>query len=67
MFYHGKGYIIFGLRNIAKMLGVSKDTVRNWIKKHGFPAVKLPNNEYGTTKGLVDAWLMARINLKKKE
>jgi len=54
------GYLIVGMREIANHLGITRITVYNWVKKHGFPAMKLPNGQRATTEGLIDLWLMAR-------
>lgn len=59
-YYKKKGELVVGLKAIAALCGVSTSTMSNWIKKHAFPACKLPNGQWGTTRGMLDAWVFAR-------
>lgn len=52
--------LIKSLPSIASYLDISVSSVRDWIKKHAFPAGKLPNGLWCTTPTLIDAWLLAR-------
>jgi hypothetical protein len=38
------GIAMINLEDIAKYLGVNKDTLRNWIKKKTIPPTKLDGN-----------------------
>ena len=60
------GYIIETLPEIAKMVGRSDQTVRKWIRIHGFPAAKMPNGNWMTTPTLIDKWILARANQNEK-
>ena len=53
--------ILAGLDVIARALRAHPNTIRRWIKMHGFPAVKTPDGVYCTTIGLVEAWLLAKL------
>jgi excisionase family DNA binding protein len=44
------------LEEIAKHLGVSKDTIRNWIKKDAIPYKKI-GRQYKFKISEVDAWV----------
>ena len=44
------------LEEIARYLGVSRDTVRNWIKKEGIPAHKI-GRLWRFKKSEVDNWV----------
>lgn len=68
--YLNRGYFICGLRAIGKFCGMSPSTIRNWIDRQAFPACKMPNGQWGTTAGMIDAWVLARQNVleeKKKK
>jgi excisionase family DNA binding protein len=45
-----------GIEEIAKYLGVNKDTIRNWIKKSDIPACKI-GRQWKFKKEEVDAWV----------
>lgn len=45
-----------GIEEIAKYLGVNKDTIRNWIKKKELPACKI-GRQWKFKKDEVDAWV----------
>ena len=45
-----------GIDEIAKYLGVNKDTIRNWIKKKELPACKI-GRQWKFKKDEVDAWV----------
>jgi len=55
-------YIVETLPEIGRTVGRSDQTVRKWIKIHGFPAAKAPNGKWMTTHGLIDNWILARKN-----
>lgn len=55
------------LKTIAALFGVHYMTIRNWIKKHGFPASRLPDGTYMTTDSLIDSWILARANQQREE
>lgn len=44
------------LEEIAKYLGVSKDTIRNWIKKDAIPYKKI-GRQYKFRVSEIDAWI----------
>ena len=45
-----------GIEEIAKYLGVNKDTIRIWIKKSDIPACKI-GRQWKFKKEEVDAWV----------
>lgn len=45
-----------GLDSIATYLGVSRDTIRNWIKKNNMPAHKV-GHLWKFKKAEIDAWI----------
>lgn len=45
-----------GLNEIAVYLGVTKDTIRNWLKKNTIPAHKI-GRQWRFRKSEVDAWI----------
>ena len=45
-----------GLEEIAQHLGVSKDTIRAWIKKNSIPYYKI-GRQYKFKKSEVDSWV----------
>ena len=45
-----------GIEELAKYLGVNKDTIRNWIKKKELPACKI-GRQWKFKKDEVDAWV----------
>jgi len=52
--------LIFGLEEIASYAKVSKQTVRNWIRLHAFPAGRLPDGRWTISTGSFDDWLRVR-------
>lgn len=52
---------IKGLVAMAGLFDRHPNTIRNWIKRHDFPAGKLPNGEWITSPPLVDQWIASRI------
>ncbi|MET4686278.1 hypothetical protein [Sinorhizobium fredii] len=55
-----ESYVIIGLESIGRLFGVTGRTIKNWIRKEGFPAARLPDGRWSTTLGNVDRWLLAR-------
>jgi excisionase family DNA binding protein len=49
------------LDDIATYLGVSKDTVRNWIKKNNMPAYKV-GHLWKFRKAEVDNWISSGLS-----
>ena len=45
-----------GLQDVADYIGVSKDTIRNWIKKSNFPAHKI-GRFWKFKKSEIDEWV----------
>ena len=50
-----------GLAEVAEYIGVSKDTIRNWIKNSGMPAHKV-GRLWKFKKAEVDLWIVERKN-----
>ena len=46
----------FGLKEIAQHIGISKDTIRSWIKKGNIPHHKI-GRQYKFKISEVDAWV----------
>ncbi len=47
-------------RKIGEEMGRSPQTILRLIKYHGFPACKMPNGNWATTKDLINLWIMNR-------
>jgi hypothetical protein len=52
--------ILIGLDEIGSALGFHRWTIRRWIARHGFPAGRLPNGMWITSRELVRSWILAR-------
>ena len=57
--------IVFGLHNIAAMMGVSTRTIIRWGEREGFPLATMPNEVRVTSERLVDYWLLSRVPNKR--
>lgn len=58
--HYDNAEVLVGWKRIHRYLGVSIRTAHNWHKRHGFPVARLPDGRVGTSKSLIDQWLMAR-------
>lgn len=57
------GYMLYGLREIARACHVSRPTLMTWITEEQFPVAVVPRGDQhvlATTYGLIDTWLFAR-------
>lgn len=54
------------LEDIANLIGVSKDTIRNWIKKGSIPYHKI-GKQYKFRISEVDAWIENGESAKQTE
>jgi hypothetical protein len=52
--------IIEGLDGIGAFFNRSRWTIRRWIASEGFPAARLPNDEWVTTLPLISQWVLER-------
>ena len=52
--------LLYGLPQIAAYTGYTTKTIGLWIRRHGFPAGKLPEGIWCTSTAMIDLWLMAR-------
>jgi hypothetical protein len=52
--------VIIGLDKIGDLFGRSRWAVARWIRTQGFPAARLPDGQWFTTMGLIEAWTMER-------
>ena len=57
---HNGGGAIVGLEQIAALFGKSRWSVARWIRNAGFPAARLPDGTWFTTRSLIDAWVLER-------
>jgi hypothetical protein len=56
-------FLIIGLDNIAGLFGRTRETIRRWRQKEGFPIARLPDGTWFTTVTLIDEWCIARNQL----
>jgi hypothetical protein len=52
--------VIVGLDEIGSLFGRSRWAIARWIRTQGFPAARLPDGQWFTTMGLIEAWTMER-------
>ncbi len=55
-----RGDILMGLQEIADFFGVTRWTIKNWIKDKSFPAAPMPNGQWAISVSLIDKWLLSR-------
>jgi hypothetical protein len=60
------GPVFVGLDNIGRAFQRSRWTIRRWIANEGFPAARLPNDEWVTTQTLIDQWVQERARKRGK-
>jgi len=53
-------YVFHGAPEIARYMRCTPPTIYQWVKKHAFPACKMPGGSLCTTTGLIDRWILAR-------
>jgi len=58
--------VLRGLDQIAAYCQVSPRTIRRWIDKHAFVAIRGPSAGYMTTTSLIDLWLLAYHSCQSK-
>jgi len=59
-------YLVFGARPISELLGVSVSTMYKWYYLHGLPIAKTPSGKWVCSKGIIDAWIIARNKIQKE-
>jgi hypothetical protein len=52
--------LLYGLPVICDYLGCNPTTLRSWVRKHSFPAAKLPNGCWMSSTQLIDNWIVSR-------
>lgn len=52
--------LLYQVKEIASYMGCSDFTVRAWIRRHGFPAGKMPNGSWVSSTALIDLWILSR-------
>jgi hypothetical protein len=52
--------VIIGLDEIGNLFGRSRWAIARWIRTQGFPAARLPDGQWFTTIGLIEAWTIER-------
>lgn len=57
--------LIYGIPAMAKYCGIVPSTMHKWLRRHEFPAGKLPDGAWCTSTGLIDQWLLARNPLRR--
>ncbi len=59
--------VLHGVRSICRYTRVSPRTFYRWHYKYGFPAIRLPDGRWSTTKSLIDAWYIRRMDPLTKQ
>ncbi len=52
--------MLYGMPKICVYMGCTDTTLRSWIRKHGFPASKMPNGSWASSTALIDLWILSR-------
>jgi hypothetical protein len=52
--------LLYGMPKICAYMGCSDTTLRSWVRKHAFPAAKMPNGAWVTSTELIDRWILSR-------
>jgi hypothetical protein len=65
--YHREGEqnCIVGVRGICRYAVMGAKTFYTMHEKHGFPAMRLPDGRWYTTKTLIDEWVRAQIKAQR--
>lgn len=58
--------ILLGLAEIGAEFNREARTIKRWVETEGFPAAQLPNGEWISTRGLIETWIMARVQQQRK-
>ena len=59
--------LLITVGTMARYMRVSEETIRKWIRRHGFPAGKLPGGCWVSSTALIDLWILARNPLAPKK
>ena len=59
--------VLIGVRSICSYTRTSPHTFYQWVEHHGFPATRLPGGRWGTTKSLIDDWIVDLRNAQQAE
>ena len=57
---HATENVEVGLDQIGRLFGRSRWAVARWIRSHGFPAARLPDGKWFTTRGMIEGWALER-------
>ena len=52
--------LLYGASQICDYMRCSQSTLRSWVKRHAFPAVKMPNGSWVSSTQLIDDWIIGR-------
>lgn len=59
--------VIYGIKAIAAYMDRHPNTIRNWMQRHAFPASKMPNGWFITTKSLINQWIVAGHKIEMQD
>jgi hypothetical protein len=58
--------VLIGVRNICAYTKIGPHTLERLINQHDFPATRLPDGRWCTSKRLIDEWIIQRWKATKK-
>ena len=58
---HESAGALIGWRAISRYCSICVSSLVRYRQSHGFPACKLPDGRYITSKTLIDQWIVARM------
>ena len=59
--------VLIGVRCICRYTQIGHHTLKSLIEKHGFPATRLPNGRWCTSKRLIDDWIIGGCKPKQTD
>jgi hypothetical protein len=57
---------LLGYHQIGAYLGVCAATAGKYKRLHGLPCCRMPDGRMGTTKSLIDQWILARAEAERQ-
>jgi len=66
--YHREGATncLVGVRSICRYANMGHKTFYRMHKRYGFPAMRLPDSRWYTTKTLIDEWIRAQCKAQRE-
>lgn len=61
-----KDDVFLTVTEVAEMIGVHRNTVKNWIEEGALPAWRTPGNHYRISKSALYSWLKERERERKR-